>query len=101
MEDAVSDPISKQRLMRFQARQREIQLEEHRKLVGSEVRVLVDGPSAHDEGVACGRTSGFKTVNFPAGASTVRGSWVDVRIGTAWANTLRGELLVPEPAPVS
>jgi tRNA-2-methylthio-N6-dimethylallyladenosine synthase len=99
MDDAVPDAVSKQRLMAFQARQREIQIEEHRKLVGSQVRVLVDGPSAHDEGVVCGRTSGFKTVNFPAGASTARGAWVDVRIGTAWANTLRGELVDSDSAP--
>lgn len=90
LDDAVPDAVAQARLERFQARQREIAIEEHRRLVGSVVRVLVEGPSAHDEGVICGRTSTFKTVNF-AGRPDLAGRWVDVRVGTAYANTLRGE----------
>jgi len=39
----------------------------------------------------CGRTSTFKTVNFPS-ADAVPGTWVSVRITRGFANTLRGEL---------
>jgi tRNA-2-methylthio-N6-dimethylallyladenosine synthase len=89
LDDAVSDEAAQARLERFQARQREIAIEEHRALIGTVQRVLVEGPSAHDEGVICGRTSTFKTVNFPGDASAT-GQWVDVQIGVAYATTLRG-----------
>jgi tRNA-2-methylthio-N6-dimethylallyladenosine synthase len=90
LEDAVPDEVSGARLTRFQDRQRAIALAVHQAMIGSVVPVLVEGPSAHDEGVMCGRTSTFKTVNFPGGDDLV-GSWVDVRIGAAYTNTLRGE----------
>jgi tRNA-2-methylthio-N6-dimethylallyladenosine synthase len=91
LDDAVPDDVAQARLERFQARQREIQLEEHATLVGTTQRVLVEGPSAHDEGVVCGRTSTFKMVNFP-GSPELMGRWADVRVTRAFANTLRGEL---------
>ncbi len=90
MDDAVSAPVAQARLERFQARQREIALEEHGKLVGNTLQVLVEGPSAHDEGVACGRTSTFKTVNFPS-TTPIPGEWVAVSVTRGFANTLRGE----------
>jgi len=90
LDDAVPAGVALERLKRFQALQRTIQLEEHRNLVGETVAVLVDGTSAHDEGVVCGRTSSFKTVNFPAVEGVQRGQWVNVVVGTAYANTLRG-----------
>ncbi len=90
LDDAVPDEVSQERLARFQARQREIQLEAHRTLEGTVQRVLVEGPSAHDDGVVCGRTSTFKTVNFP-GDADLTGQWVDVTITRAFVNSLRGE----------
>jgi tRNA-2-methylthio-N6-dimethylallyladenosine synthase len=90
LDAAVPDEVSQERLARFQARQREIQLAAHRALEGSVQRVLVEGPSAHDEGVVCGRTSTFKMVNFP-GDPALAGRWVDVRITRGFVNTLRGE----------
>lgn len=90
LDDAVPESVAQARLERFQARQRQIALEEHAKLVGSTLRVLVEGPSAHDEGVACGRTSTFKTINFPS-ATPRPGEWVDVAVTRGFANTLRGE----------
>ena len=90
LDDAVPDSVAQARLERFQARQREIAIEEHARLVGTVQRVLVEGPSAHDDGVVCGRTSTFKTVNFP-GEAALTGSWVNVRITRGFANTLRGE----------
>ncbi len=90
VDEAVSDEVAGARLERFQARQREIQLEAHRALEGTVQRVLVEGPSAHDDGVVCGRTSTFKTVNFPGDTSLV-GQWADVRVLRGFTNSLRGE----------
>lgn len=93
MDDAIPDAVAQARLERFQNRQRQIQIEAHQLLDGTQQRVLVAGPSAHDDGVMCGRTSTFKMVNFTGGQSKP-GQWVDVRIVRAFANTLRGELTV-------
>jgi tRNA-2-methylthio-N6-dimethylallyladenosine synthase len=90
LDAAVPEAVSQERLARFQARQREIQVEAHRALEGSVQRVLVEGPSAQDDGVVCGRTSTFKMVNFP-GDIALTGAWVDVRITRGFVNTLRGE----------
>lgn len=91
LDDAVPAEVAQARLQALQARQREIALEEHAALVGTAQRVLVEGPSAHDEGVLCGRTSTFKTINLPA-AGIAPGTWVDVTVTRGFANTLRGEL---------
>ncbi len=90
LDDAVPQEVALARLTRFQARQREIQLEAHRALEGTVQRVLVEGPSAHDDGVICGRTGTFKTINFP-GDPAITGTWVDVRVTRGFANSLRGE----------
>ncbi len=90
MDQEVPEAAAQSRLEQFQRRQREIQLEAHQALVGTVQRVLVEGPSAHDDGVVCGRTGGFKMVNFPA-ADAAPGTWQEVRITRAFANTLRGE----------
>ncbi|MEN9786254.1 MAG: tRNA (2-methylthio-N6-dimethylallyl-A37) methylthiotransferase [Pseudomonadota bacterium] len=92
LDDAVPQEVALARLARFQARQREIQLESHRALEGTVQRVLVEGPSAHDDGVVCGRTGTFKTINFP-GDPAWAGTWVDVRVTRAFANSLRGEIV--------
>ena len=94
LDEAVPDGVAQSRLEIFQARQREIQIEEHARLVGQTLRVLVEGPSAHDEGVICGRTSTFKMVNFPGDPGSA-GTWQDVHVLRAFANTLRGERLSP------
>jgi tRNA-2-methylthio-N6-dimethylallyladenosine synthase len=92
LDDAVPAGVMQARLERFQARQREIAMESHQALVGSVQRVLVEGPSAHDEGVVCGRTSTFKTINFP-GSTDLAGTWASVSVTRGFANTLRGELV--------
>ena len=90
LDEAIPEAVAQARLERFQARQRQIALEEHAALVGTVQRVLVEGPSAHDEGVICGRTSTFKTINFPGDPATT-GTWATVRVTRGFANTLRGE----------
>lgn len=81
------------RLQILQARQREIAQEENDMLAGKTLDVLVEGPSKHDPDVICGRSSTFKMVNFPGKHSMV-GQTVPVRIIRAFANSLRGELLI-------
>ena len=86
----VDQILAGERLIRLQKRQREIAQEEHNLLEGMVLPVLVEGPSRHDEGVICGRTHTFKTVNFPGDVSWV-GQTRNVRITKAFANSLRGE----------
>jgi tRNA-2-methylthio-N6-dimethylallyladenosine synthase len=89
--DEVPVPARKERLARFQARQREIQVENNQALEGRVVEVLVEGPSKWDPAVACGRTSCFRMVNFP-GSQALVGRTVPVRITRGFTNSLRGEL---------
>lgn len=86
----VPDSVAQARLETYQARQREISLAQNRRLEGEVVEVLVEGPSRHDESVVCGRTSTFKTVNFPGSLDLV-GRTVPVRVTRAFVNSLVGE----------
>jgi len=86
----VSPEEAQRRLVLLQARQREISLAAHRALEGSTQQVLVEGPSRHDEGVICGRTSTFKTINFPGELDLV-GQTIPVTVTRAFTNSLRGE----------
>jgi len=97
-DEAVDPAVAQARLVRYQDRQRELALEFNRALEGTVQRVLVEGPSRHDEGVICGRTSTFKMINFPGDESQV-GQHVDVRVLRAFTNSLRGEQL-DRPGPL-
>jgi tRNA-2-methylthio-N6-dimethylallyladenosine synthase len=88
----VSAEVAGARLTRLQARQREISEQENRRLEGAVLDVLVEGPSRHDAGVVCGRTSTHKTINFPGGLELV-GRTVPVVVTRGFANSLRGELV--------
>jgi tRNA-2-methylthio-N6-dimethylallyladenosine synthase len=90
--DEVPDDVASARLTRYQARQKELSAAWHKSLEGQEVDVLVEGGSAHDEGVVCGRTGSFAMVNFPGGPSLV-GSTVRVRVTRAFPHSCRGELV--------
>lgn len=90
--DAVSPEVASQRLSRYQARQRVIQIEENHALEDEVMDVLVEGASKWDADVVCGRTSTFKMVNFPGSLDLV-GSTVPVRITRGFVNSLRGELV--------
>lgn len=89
--EEVPAAVAQARLVRLQARQREIALAHNQSLEGRVVTVLVEGPSRHDAGVICGRTSDFKTINFPGQIELV-GQSVAVRVVRAFTNSLRGEL---------
>jgi tRNA-2-methylthio-N6-dimethylallyladenosine synthase len=91
MPDDVPEAEKTRRILAVQHLQREIQLEWHRAMVGSEVEVLVDGRSKRRSGEMAGRTTGNTIVNFPGGRELV-GTLVRVRVTAAGPNSLRGEL---------
>ena len=91
--DAVAAAVASERLTRFQARQRVIQIENNHDLEDQVMDVLVEGASKWDPEVVCGRTSSFKMVNFP-GSMDLVGSTVPVRITRGFVNSLRGEQLL-------
>jgi len=67
------------------------------RMVGGVERVLVEGASRKNPRELAGRTSNNRTVNF-SGPRRLVGQLVDMRITAALAHTLRGEVLVTEPA---
>ena len=103
--DDVPESEKAARLVELQTRQREIQLDLNRKLVGREVEVLIEGPSRRG-GQLAGRGPDNRVVNFPGPPESV-GSFRRVRITGYGPNSLLGELLdlpprrsaeVPAPA---
>lgn len=87
----VPDEVKSFRLKTLQARQREIEGEKNRALVGSATDVLVEGPSKNDPSELTGRTSCNRVVNFP-GPKGLVGSVEPVTINEAYPNSLRGAL---------
>ena len=75
-----------QRLIDAQYRERS------ERMVGSTERVLVTGPAARSGSELAGRTENNRVVNF-RGAPELIGSYVELRIDSARAHSLRGELL--------
>ena len=67
------------------------------RMVGGVERILVEGASRKNPRELAGRTSNNRTVNF-SGPDRLVGKLVDVHITAALAHTLRGEVLVTEPA---
>ena len=87
--DDVPDLEKGRRLTVLQERQREIQLERNRRLVGREFEVLVEGFQPR-LGQAVGRTASNRVVNFP-GEAAWRGRYITVRVTSAGPNSLVGE----------
>jgi tRNA-2-methylthio-N6-dimethylallyladenosine synthase len=92
MIDDVPEPEKTRRIVALQQLQKEIQAELFSDAVGTTFEVLVDGLSRRRETELTGRTSGNTIVNF-AGASTLIGQLVQVRVTEAAPNSLRGELV--------
>ena len=67
------------------------------RMVGGVERILIEGASRKNPRELAGRTSNNRTVNF-SGPRWLVGQLVDVRITAALAHSLRGEVLVTEPA---
>jgi len=90
LDDSVAPEVATERLMRFQARQRELQIVSNNAMEGKVYDVLVEGRSKWDENVVCGRTGTYKMVNFP-GSMDLVGEIVPVNITKGFVNSLRGE----------
>jgi tRNA-2-methylthio-N6-dimethylallyladenosine synthase len=94
LEDAVPDQEKSRRLNVLLERQRAIQKMRNQKHLGEECEVIVEGKNeARNQWI--GRTSQNKTLNFtaPEARGLEPGTYVPVRVTTAFPNSLLGELV--------
>jgi tRNA-2-methylthio-N6-dimethylallyladenosine synthase len=95
MEDAIPDTEKSRRLAVLMERQRDIQKSRNMKQVDQQYEVMVEG---RNEARAqwLGRTSQNKTLNFtaPSNCKLEPGSYVQVRVHTAFPNSLLGEMVM-------
>jgi tRNA-2-methylthio-N6-dimethylallyladenosine synthase len=95
MDDAIPDGEKSRRLAVLMERQRDIQKARNFKQVGQQYEVMVEG---RNEARAqwLGRTSQNKTLNFtaPSNCKHESGSYVQVRVHTAFPNSLLGEMVM-------
>ena len=66
-----------------------------RAMLGTEQRILVEGPSKKDIMELTGRTENNRVVNF-VGTPDMIGKFVDVKITDVYTNSLRGEVIRTE-----
>src|SRR5437588_7110323 len=94
MEDAIPDGEKSRRLAALMERQRDIQKARNLSQVDQQYEVMVEG---RNEARAqwLGRTSQNKTLNFtaPSNCKLQPGSYVKVRVHTAFPNSLLGEMV--------
>src|SRR5690606_283703 len=102
LEDATTGEEKHRRLERLQARINAQAAAISEAMVGSAQRVLVEGPSRKDRSELTGKTENMKQVNFQGPPEWI-GSFVDVVITAAMANSLRGRAACfpPEPTPIA
>jgi tRNA-2-methylthio-N6-dimethylallyladenosine synthase len=84
--------VKKQRLARLQQDISSRAENYSRAMIGTVQRVLVEGPSRKSEAQMSGRTENNRVTNFNGSADLV-GSFVDVKITEAFANSLQGEIV--------
>ncbi|MDN7134813.1 tRNA (N6-isopentenyl adenosine(37)-C2)-methylthiotransferase MiaB [Pseudidiomarina terrestris] len=90
--DDVSEQTKKQRLQLLQQRLNQQAHEHARRMVGTDQRILVTGPSKKDPMELSGRTENNRVVNFVGNPNMV-GRFVDVKVTDAFANSLRGDVI--------
>jgi tRNA-2-methylthio-N6-dimethylallyladenosine synthase len=94
MDDAIPDDEKSRRLAVLLERQRTIQQRRNQKHLGKQLEVMVEGKNeARHQWI--GRTTQNKMLNFTAadGANLQSGSYVPVRVTTAFPNSLAGEMV--------
>lgn len=91
--DDTHEDTKKSRLHILQARINQQAQAISRNMVGTRQRILITGPSRKDPGQLQGRTENNRVVNFSAADHGLIGQFVDVTIGEALPNSLRGELI--------
>ncbi len=99
MADDTSDEVKLERLHRLQQAINASARAISQAMLGTEQRVLVEGPSKKHAGDLAARADNNRTVNFP-GPPTLAGSFVDVRITAVMTHSLRGERLPQKPGHV-
>ena len=95
MPDDVTEDEKKQRLYVLQERINQQAAQFSRRMLGTEQRVLVEGPSKKDIMELTGRTETNRIVNFQ-GSPEMIGKFVDVNINDVYNNSLRGEVVRTE-----
>jgi tRNA-2-methylthio-N6-dimethylallyladenosine synthase len=90
--DHVPPEVAQVRLARLQARIEEQFAANSQRMVGTTECMLVTGPATKDARELAARTENNRVVNF-AGARDLVGQYIDVRITSALAHSLRGELV--------
>ena len=90
--DDVTEETKKQRLHLLQQRLNQQAHAHARRMVGTEQRILVTGPSKKDPMELSGRTENNRVVNF-VGDPRMVGKFVDVKITDVFANSLRGDVI--------
>ena len=93
--DDVSEEEKKERLARLQQRINFQAMQFSRAMLGTEQRILVEGPSKKDIMELTGRTENNRVVNF-VGTPDMSGKFVDVKITDVYTNSLRGEVIRTE-----
>ena len=93
--DDVTEDEKKQRLYLLQQRINNQAAQFSRVMLGTEQRVLVEGPSKKDIMELTGRTETNRIVNFQ-GTPEMIGKFVDIKITDVFTNSLRGEVVRTE-----
>jgi tRNA-2-methylthio-N6-dimethylallyladenosine synthase len=97
-QDKVDEPIKAQRLLELQSLQSEITLQRNRMEVGAIREILVEGPSRASNGQLTGRTQQNRVINF-VGSKELIGETIYVKITSAFAHSLKGEIEHPGAHP--
>jgi tRNA-2-methylthio-N6-dimethylallyladenosine synthase len=91
----LSEETKKQRLYELQQQINTQAMRYSRQMLGTEQRILVEGPSKKDLMELRGRTENNRVVNF-VGSADLIGQFVDVKITDVFPNSLRGEMIRTE-----
>ncbi|CAH0534026.1 tRNA-2-methylthio-N(6)-dimethylallyladenosine synthase [Vibrio stylophorae] len=95
MPDDTPEQAKKERLYRLQQQINSQAMRYSRLMLGTEQRILVEGPSKKNPMELRGRTENNRVVNF-IGQPELIGQFVDVTITDVFPNSLRGELVRTE-----
>lgn len=93
LDDDTPASVKSERLARLQAAVTANAMKISQAMVGTRQTVLVEGPSRKDPNELTGRTENMRYVNFAAPARLI-GTFVDVVVTEAMANSLRGRVAV-------
>jgi tRNA-2-methylthio-N6-dimethylallyladenosine synthase len=90
-EDSVPLSVKRERLIQVQSLQKNIQLKNNRKLIGSRMKVLCTGFSKKDKNKYNGRNQGFQVINFYSDNDSLN-QFVNVQITGCGPYSLHGNI---------